>query len=238
MASVINIVAISVNRYWSIAYPISYRRYARQDLVYLVMGFVWCLSFRKSDDDDDDDLDVCSSLVNFAPGIWLLDPLAARNASGSDCSGDYNHSFIYMLIAQFNYFIWPFVVLCLLNMLIMLNIWKRTRKMTRLMSHPSSVHVPPKTKKKTKTRMQRKQRSAVIGRENRVFFRLDSPCSYHRHLMNAKEKCSLANAVDPSSHLASLTTTTASHEHRPTISTKILVHSSDTLSVHCVSVCR
>ena len=55
MASVINIVAISVNRYWSIAYPISYRRYARQNLVYLVMGSVWCFSFCESDADDDDD---------------------------------------------------------------------------------------------------------------------------------------------------------------------------------------
>ena len=39
-----------------------------------------------------------------------------------------------MLIAQFNYFIWPFIVLCVLNMLIMLNIWKRSRKMSQLMS--------------------------------------------------------------------------------------------------------
>jgi histamine receptor H3 len=51
-----------------------------------------------------------------------------------DCSGDYTRSFVYMLIAQFNYFIWPFILLCLLNFLIMINIWKRTRKMTRLKS--------------------------------------------------------------------------------------------------------
>ena len=53
------------------------------------------------------------------------------NISRSDCSGDYNNSFIYMLIAQFNYFIWPFIVVCVLNMLLMLNIWKRSRKMSR-----------------------------------------------------------------------------------------------------------
>jgi hypothetical protein len=39
-----------------------------------------------------------------------------------------------MLIAQFNYFIWPFIVLCVLNMLLMLNIWKRSRKMSRFMT--------------------------------------------------------------------------------------------------------
>ena len=44
-----------------------------------------------------------------------------------------------MLIAQFNYFIWPFVVLCVLNMLIMLNIWKRSRKMSQylILNHRS-----------------------------------------------------------------------------------------------------
>jgi hypothetical protein len=47
MASVINIVAISVNRYWLIAYPISYRKYIKQHLVYLVMGIIWFISFSK-----------------------------------------------------------------------------------------------------------------------------------------------------------------------------------------------
>jgi hypothetical protein len=45
MASVINIVAISINRYWSIAYPLSYRKYVKQHFVYLVMAGIWCLSF-------------------------------------------------------------------------------------------------------------------------------------------------------------------------------------------------
>ncbi|CAF1292036.1 unnamed protein product [Rotaria sordida] len=118
MTSVLNIVAISINRYWSIAYPISYRKYVKQHFVYLVMGAIWCFSF-----------------INFAPGIWLLSLFNNNNnITRSDCSGDYNRSFVYMLIAQFNYFIWPFIVLCVLNMLIMLNLWKRSRKMNRLMS--------------------------------------------------------------------------------------------------------
>ncbi|CAF3776976.1 unnamed protein product [Rotaria sordida] len=118
MTSVLNIVGISINRYWSIAYPISYRKYVKQHFVYLVMGAIWCFSF-----------------INFAPGIWLLSLFNNNNnITRSDCSGDYNRSFVYMLIAQFNYFIWPFIVLCVLNMLIMLNLWKRSRKMNRLMS--------------------------------------------------------------------------------------------------------
>jgi len=47
MASVINIVAISINRYWLIAYPISYRKYIRKKLVYLVMIAIWFISFSK-----------------------------------------------------------------------------------------------------------------------------------------------------------------------------------------------
>lgn len=52
MASVINIVAISVNRYWSIAYPISYRKYVKQHFVYIVMAMIWFLSFSKIDEKD------------------------------------------------------------------------------------------------------------------------------------------------------------------------------------------
>jgi hypothetical protein len=47
MASVINIVAITINRYWLIAYPISYRKYMKQDFVYLVMAMIWIISFCK-----------------------------------------------------------------------------------------------------------------------------------------------------------------------------------------------
>ncbi|CAF1399604.1 unnamed protein product [Adineta steineri] len=121
MASVINIVAISINRYWSIAYPLTYRKCVNQNLVYLVMIGVWCLSF-----------------INFAPGIWLMSlfdkGINVTNTTRSDCEGDYNNSFVYMLVAQFNYFIWPFIFLCVFNILIMLNIWKRSRKMSRLIA--------------------------------------------------------------------------------------------------------
>ena len=51
-----------------------------------------------------------------------------------DCSGDYNHSFVYMLIAQLNYFVIPFVLLCLFNFLILFNICKRTKKISRFKS--------------------------------------------------------------------------------------------------------
>lgn len=46
-----------------------------------------------------------------------------------------------MLFAQFNYFIWPFIVLCVLNMLLMLNIWKRSRKMNRFLTNNHFIKI-------------------------------------------------------------------------------------------------
>jgi hypothetical protein len=175
MASVINIVAISINRYWSIAYPISYRKYAKQHIVYLVMIFVWCFSFRKiyfiflNKKNE-------IILVNFAPGIWLISLFDKSGENRKDCSGDYNRSFIYMLVAQFNYFIWPFIVLCILNLLIMLNIWRRNRKMTRLRSFCSSksshqtFDTSPKFPVKNNKRSSKKKsfQSEIINKENSI----------------------------------------------------------------------
>ncbi len=72
------------------------------------------------------------------------------NISRNDCSGDYNDWFVYMLIAQFNYFIWPFIVLCVLNILLMFNIWKRSRKM--IVSN-KSIRIKAEIIKDTKPRL-------------------------------------------------------------------------------------
>jgi hypothetical protein len=50
-----------------------------------------------------------------------------------------------MLIAQFNYLIWPFIVVCILNMLLMLNIWKRSRKMSRCTTFNRSIKIKEET---------------------------------------------------------------------------------------------
>ena len=44
-----------------------------------------------------------------------------------------------MIIAQFNYFIWPFVVLCILNILILCNIWTRSRRMNHFTKVKTSL---------------------------------------------------------------------------------------------------
>ena len=120
---------ISVNRYWSIADPSVYRKSVKPRLV-----DVCFLSFRerveREEIEERERAKDCSS--EFRPG-YLVHRFAVSGAQG-DCSRDSYHSFVAMLIAQFNYFNWPFVVLCVLNMLIMINIWKRSRRMSRMIT--------------------------------------------------------------------------------------------------------
>ena len=110
--------------------------------------------------------------MNFAPGIWLFGVFGRGDDEDEtsallECAGDYNRSFVYMLIAQFNYFIWPFVVLCLLNLLIMLNIWKRTRRMTRLKSSTETTFVRS-DQRTLDVDLDDQQQGASILNENKV----------------------------------------------------------------------
>ena len=127
---------ISVNRYWSIADPSVYRKSVKPRLVDVVLINVCFLSFRERVESEEieererERAKDCSS--EFRPG-YLVHRFAVSGVQG-DCSRDSYHSFVPMLIAQFNYFNWPFVVLCVLNMLIMINIWKRSRRISRLIT--------------------------------------------------------------------------------------------------------
>ena len=128
---------ISVNRYWSIADPSVYRKSVKPRLVDVVLINVCFLSFpfvsasrgRRLKREKERAKD-CSS--EFRSG-YLVHRFAVSGAQ-RDCSRDSYHSFVPMLIAQFNYFSWPFVVLCVLNMLIMINIWKRSRRISRMIT--------------------------------------------------------------------------------------------------------
>ena len=79
-----------------------------------------------------------------------------------------------MLIAQFNYFFWPFIVLCVLNLLIMLNIWKRRRRMSRLRSfhfpkpNRQTLNISPKSPLENKTDLfiKKSYQSQIIDEDN------------------------------------------------------------------------
>ena len=49
MANGINIVATSLNRHWSIAFPISYRKSVRPNWILIVWISIWLISFSKID---------------------------------------------------------------------------------------------------------------------------------------------------------------------------------------------
>ena len=96
----------------------------------------------------------------------------ATEVEANSCAGDYNNSFVYMLIAQFNYLIWPFIVVCILNMLLMLNIWKRSRKM----SHCTVFNQEVKTREEqrfsspagtSKELEEDQQRLSILSRQKR-----------------------------------------------------------------------
>lgn len=116
MASVLSIVAITIERYWSINHSVHYRRFANTIRIRIFSLLIWLIPF-----------------MNFAPGIWILetkqDPQTTNTTiqnNASDCMGAYHSHTIYLIIAQINFFAWPLVVILILNALIVVNLYKRS----------------------------------------------------------------------------------------------------------------
>ena len=121
MASVLSIVAITIERYWSINHSVHYRRYTTKTRIRLVSLLIWLIPF-----------------LNFAPGIWFLesDQDKERQRQGSnrsnwthfECIGAYHSHTLYLIIAQINFFAWPLTVIIILNVLIVVNLYKRSHR--------------------------------------------------------------------------------------------------------------
>ena len=115
MASVLSIVAITIERYWSINHSVHYRRYTTKTRIRIFSVLIWLIP-----------------LLNFAPGIWLLQSpedsqtnnLTRKN--NSECIGAYHSHTLYLIIAQINFFAWPLVVIIILNALIVVNLYRRS----------------------------------------------------------------------------------------------------------------
>ena len=130
----------------------------------------------------------------------------------NDCSGDYNRSFIYMLIAQFNYFICPFIILCILNLLIILNIWKRSRRMRDFRScrlADNSIHrtynMLPRIYNKTMKCLpvEKSCQSKIVDEENNLSV-VDSFELKSRQILREEGKSS-ANYLESGRYLAHFT---------------------------------
>lgn len=114
MASVLSIVAITIERYWSINHSVHYRRYTSKIRIRIFSILIWLIP-----------------LLNFAPGIWLLQPvenLHMTKKNHSECMGAYHSHTIYLIIAQINFFAWPLVVIIILNALIVVNLYHRSHQ--------------------------------------------------------------------------------------------------------------
>ena len=117
MASVLSIVAITIERYWSINHSVHYRRYTTKTRIRIFSVLIWLIPF-----------------LNFAPGIWILksqDETKGKNVTQtnhSECIGAYHSHTIYLIVAQINFFAWPLVVIIILNALIVLNLYRRSHR--------------------------------------------------------------------------------------------------------------
>ncbi len=117
MASVLSIVAITIERYWSINHGVHYRRHTTKTRIRIFSILIWLIP-----------------LLNFAPGIWLLeshDDIQTSNLTRknhSECMGAYHSHTLYLIIAQINFFAWPLVVIIVLNALIVINLYKRSHR--------------------------------------------------------------------------------------------------------------
>jgi hypothetical protein len=121
MASVLSIVAITIERYWSINHSVHYRRHTTKARIRIFSILIWLIPF-----------------LNFAPGIWFLESHENTKSSNQinnittetkfECIGAYHSHTIYLIIAQINFFAWPLVVIIVLNALIVINLYKRSHR--------------------------------------------------------------------------------------------------------------
>ena len=110
MASVLSIVAITIERYWSINHSVHYRRYTTKARIRIFSLLIWLIPF-----------------LNFAPGIRFLqssednrlveqiDNITTKTKI--ECIGAYHSHTLYLIVSQINFFAWPLVVIIVRNRL-------------------------------------------------------------------------------------------------------------------------
>jgi hypothetical protein len=186
MASVLSIVAITIERYWSINHSVHYRQYTTKTRIRIFSVLIWLIPF-----------------LNFAPGIWFLDShddIQTTNITKknySECIGAYHSSTVYLIIAQINFFAWPLVVIIILNALIVVNLYQRSHRFPTYVSFREQQEV--NTIKKTKGRkiikrqqtIESDERTASIINENHCYMLKKKDLEVIRHIKNLLEYTSL-----------------------------------------------
>jgi hypothetical protein len=150
MASVLSIVAITIERYWSINHSVHYRRHTTKTRIRIFSLLIWLIPF-----------------VNFAPGIWLLkshndtqildrtDNITMKTQI--ECIGAYHSHTLYLIMSQINFFAWPLAVIIVLNALIVVNLYKRSHRFPAF----ASFRVPQNKRQQRKNTLREQSRRKI-----------------------------------------------------------------------------
>ena len=183
MASVLSIVAITIERYWSINHSVHYRRHTTKTRIRLFSLLIWLIP-----------------CLNFAPGIWLLDskehpPISDRSDNITtetkfECIGAYHSHTLYLIIAQINFFAWPLVVIIVLNALIVINLYKRSHRFPVF----ASFRVPQNKQQQRKNTLREQYRQKANEEQQQHVQQIDN----NGQTMTAvnEDNCSVLNKTD------------------------------------------
>jgi hypothetical protein len=188
MASVLSIVAITIERYWSINHSVHYRRHTTKTRIRIFSLLIWLIPF-----------------LNFAPGIWLLEPtedmkfLASMDNTTTkgkfECIGAYHSHTLYLIIAQINFFASPLVVIIILNALIVVNLYKRSHRFPVFASFQVSQN-----KQQHRNNSSREQYRQKIEEEGQQQQQLQHPQQIDNTIQTmtviTEANCCLSNKID------------------------------------------
>ncbi|KAK2164763.1 hypothetical protein LSH36_59g07046 [Paralvinella palmiformis] len=148
LASAWNMAVISLDRYFSVAYPIKYRLKQSPRLAMAFMAIPWLVGF----------------LMFFPSTLFWEDMTGQRMVPEGQCYVAFYANEGYLLFVSSMEFITPFVLVSTLNLLIYLNIRRRTRSMSPTTPAGNQVATisPPKTdqNRKAKEALARDKRTA------------------------------------------------------------------------------
>ncbi|CAF1071215.1 unnamed protein product [Adineta steineri] len=182
MASVLSIVAITIERYWSINHSVHYRRHTTKTRIRIFSVLIWLIP-----------------VLNFAPGIWLLESnenIKLLNSIDNrttetkfECIGAYHTHTLYLIMSQINFFAWPLVVIIVLNVLIVVNLYKRSHRFSGFVSFRV-----PQNKQQRKSNSLKEQYRQIIEEEDQE--QQQQQQQLHRYPQNIDDNVHTVTVVD------------------------------------------
>ncbi len=150
---ILSIVAITIERYWSINHSVHYRRHTNKTRIRIFSLLIWLIP-----------------CLNFAPGIWLLESPEDNQSNNRttenkfQCIGAYHSHTVYLIIAQINFFAWPLVVIIVLNGLIVINLYKRSHRFPAF----ASFRVPENQQQQRNIILKEQYQSKTDGKQQQL----------------------------------------------------------------------